>query len=81
MTDETKTEKPKLGPLPGESMLDYASRRLVELENSKKTFIDKANFVRGELRKAEADIIACDARISEMRLIIQNEQSDGSKKP
>ena len=71
MSEKLETDPAKLGPLPDESPMDYASRRLVELENSKKGFIDKANFFRGELQKAEADIIACSARINEMQRIIQ----------
>ena len=71
MSEQPEIDPAKLGPLPGESTMDYASRRLVELENSKKGFVDKANFLRGELQKAEADIIACAARINEMQRIIE----------
>ena len=80
MSEQPETQPGKLGPLPGESMMDYASRRLVELENAKKTYIDKANFLRGELQKAEADIIACAARLNEMQRIIQSEALPPSNK-
>ena len=80
MSDKAEIDPKKLGPLPGESMKDYAARRVVELENAKKTYIDKANFYRGELQKAEADIIACAARLNEMQRIIHAEESEASKK-
>lgn len=81
MDNEIKQKEQKIGPLPGESIKDYSSRRLVDLENSRKTFIDKINFFRNEVRKTEADLIACDARISEMKFIIESPKSEDPEKP
>ena len=84
MTEETKTEnevsrKPESpGPMPGESIKDYASRRLTHLKNSERNFTDRVNASRAMLRKAENDLVACQARINEMQQILTIETNNSS---
>jgi len=86
MTEETKTEnevsrKPEPpGPQPGESIKDYASRRLAQLKNSEQNFTDRVNATRNMLRQAENDLVACQARINEMHQIIKAESTDDPAK-
>lgn len=54
-----------------ESVADYTSRRLVELKNSEKKYVERVTQCEIDLQRARADLIACRGRIDEISRIIQ----------
>jgi hypothetical protein len=76
----SKEEEDKTNIEKEESMGDYASKRLVELKNSERRYVNAVPQAQAVLDKAQADLIACRARIDEMRMIIQK-NSPPPKKP
>ena len=80
MSENIESNPPAPGPQPGESIKDYASRRLAQLKNSEQNFTDRVNATRNMLRQAENDLVACQARISEMQQIIKAESTDDPAK-
>ena len=63
-----------------DSLMDYASKRLVELKNSEQMFMNAVAKARNDLETQQANLIACRGRIDEMTRIIQG-QTPPPKKP
>ena len=64
-----------------ESLMDYASRRLVELKNAEQKFVNNLTIAQANLEKAHADLISCRGRIDEMLRIINDTESGLPAKP
>lgn len=63
------------------STMDMLSQRLVELKNSEREYMARVATYEQRLQQAQADVIACRARIDEVTQLINRQSKPDPAKP